>query len=357
VTRDLLRRVRLPILVAAGGVLATLAVGAAAIGIAGADPIEVYSRLVRETLFSPYGLGQTIFKATPLIFTGLAVAIPFRAGLFNIGAEGQLTLGAFAAAWVTVALGSLPGAVLVVLAALSAFAAGALYGGIAGVMKSRFGAHEVITTIMLNFIAAAVTGYFVTYHFAVPETIHTPDIPRGAWLPRLSDFLPALAGSPANLALALALVSVAGAAWFLRGTQLGYEIRAVGLGPRAAEAGGIVPGRVHTLALAIGGGAAGLVGVHEVLGYRHYFQTGFSDGVGFMGIAVALLGRNDPFGVLLAAVLFGALNHGGLAVSDLVPKEIIGVLQGVVILMVLAGRYASRRAHLAGGQSARVEGA
>ncbi len=333
--------------IVAGGILSTLAIGSVCIVIAGADPIRVYARLISETLFAPYGLGQTLFKATPLIFAGLAVAIPFRAGLFNIGAEGQLYLGAFSAAWVAGLLHPLPGFVIVAGAVLAAFAGGALWGGVAGVMKSRFGAHEVITTIMLNFVAIALTGYLVVHYLAVPETIHTATISEGAWLPRLSDIWPSLRGSSANIALFLA-VAVAGVVlWGLWRSALGYEIRAVGLGARAAEAGGIRPGRTHLLALTLGGGLAGLVGVNEVLGYRHYFEANFSDGLGFMGIAVALLGRNHPVGVVLAAVLFGALSHGGLVVSDLVPKEIIGILQGVVILMILAGRTVSRRVRIA----------
>ncbi len=329
------------------GTALTLGIGAACMLAAGADPARVYLRLVRETLFSPYGLGQTLFKATPLILTGLAVAIPFRAGLFNIGAEGQLYIGTFCAAWVGLVASSLPGAVIVLLATVAAFAGGAAWGGIAGVLKSRFGAHEVITTIMLNFIAIALTGYFVVYHLAIPETVHTAPLPTSAWLPRLSVLWPGLSGSLASTALFLALALAGVSVWFLSRSRAGYEIRAVGLGARAAEAGGISPGRTHLMALLVGGGLAGLVGVNEVLGYRHYFQANFSDGTGFMGIAVALLGRNHPIGVVLAAILFGALSHGGLAVNDLVPKEIIGILQGVVILMMLAGRAAARRARLA----------
>lgn len=340
-------RARISLVTGLLGTLFVLGVASAFALVAGTSPARFFTELLRGTLLSPYGIGQTLFKATPLIFTGLAVALPLRAGLFNIGAEGQLIVGAFAAAWVGVVASPLPGVVVALVAVFAAFLCGAAWGGIAGAMKRRFGAHEVITTIMLNFVAAALTGYVVTYHFAVPETIHTPAVDAGAWLPKLGEMWPAARGSTANLAFPVALcvaLTVGGLLWR---SVPGFELRAVGLGARAAEAGGIVAGRTHLAALAIGGGCAGLVGVNEVLGYRHYFQTDFSEGWGFMGIAVALLGRNHPAGVVMAALLFGALSHGGLVVNHLVPREIVGVIQAVVILTVLAGRFAAHRWHLA----------
>jgi simple sugar transport system permease protein len=333
--------------VGVGTALLVLGVGSVAMAVAGANPLEVYARLVSRTLLTPYGIGQTLWKATPLLFTGLAVAVPLRAGLFNIGAEGQLHLGAFAAAWLGLVLSGVPGPLLAVGCGVAAFAAGGLWGGIAGALKARFGAHEVITTIMLNFLAAALTGYLTTYHLAVPETIHTAPIPEGAWLTRLSTWIPALHGASVSTALFVALLAALGVGILLWRTVWGYELRAVGLGARAAEANGIPVGRTQLLALVVGGGLAGLVGVHEVLGYRHWFSVGFSDGVGFVGIAVAMLGFAHPLGVVLAALLFGAMSHGGLAIADLVPREVVGILQGVTILAVLTGRYADERWRLA----------
>lgn len=323
--------------------LGVLGIGAIAMLVADANPFEVYGRLVSRTLLTPYGIGQTLWKATPLLFTGLAVALPLRAGLFNIGAEGQLHLGAFAAAWVGLLLAGMPGPLVALTAAVAAFVAGGAWGGIAGGLKARFGAHEVITTIMLNFLAVALTGYVTTYHLAVSETVHTAPIPEGAWLSRLSELIPALRGASVSTALFVALLAAIAVGVYLWRTVWGYELRAVGLNARAAEASGIAVGRVQLRAMALGGGLAGLVGVHEVLGYRHWFSVGFSDGVGFVGIAVAMLGFAHPVGVVLAALLFGAMSHGGLVIADLVPREVTGILQGVTILAVLAGRYLDDR--------------
>jgi len=354
-------RAELRITVAVGilTTLAVLGIGAVAMLAADTNPLVVYGRLVSGTLLTPYGIGQTLWKATPLLFTGLAVALPLRAGLFNIGAEGQLHLGAFAAAWVGLLLGGVPGPLVALAAATAAFVAGGAWGGIAGALKARFGAHEVISTIMLNFLAVALTGYLTTYYLAVPETIHTAPIPEGAWLSRLSELVPALRGSSVSTALFVALGAAIAVGGFLWRTVWGYELRAVGQNPRASAASGIAVGRVQLGAMALGGGLAGLVGVHEVLGYRHWFTVGFSDGVGFVGIAVAMLGFAHPVGVVLAALLFGAMSHGGLVIADLVPREVTGILQGVTILAVLAGRHVDdrwrlrlRKARLARGEGA-----
>ncbi len=302
----------------------------------GASPLRVLRVMIEGTWGNPYGVGQVLFKATPLIFTGLAVAIPFRAGLFNIGAEGQVVMGALAGALIGMWLpGGTPWLLAIPLVAAAAALVGGGYGALPGALKARFGAHEVITTIMLNFVALALVNYLVATHFHEPETLHTAPIIEGARLSRLGAFLPALHGSAANTALLWALGGAGLVAWLLFRTPLGYEIRAVGLSPPAAENGGISLLRVSTVAMAIGGGCAGLVGVNFVQGYKYYFEDGFSGGVGFMGIAVALLGRNHPLGVVLAALLFGTLSQGGLVINALVPKEIVEILQAVIILVVV----------------------
>lgn len=233
------------------------------------------------------------------------------------------------------AAASLPGPIVVVLATAGALAGGGLWGGLAGELKRRFGAHEVISTIMLNFIAAAVTSYFVVYHLAMPETIRTAELPPGAALPRLSDVWPAVRGSSLNASLLVAILTCGVASFLLARTRFGFRLRAVGLGPGAAEANGISVGGVHLRALVLGGALAGLVGVNEVLGYRHYFLANFSNGLGFMGIVVALLGGGRPLGVLLAALLIGWMRAAGLVINDLVPREVVDVLQAAVILAVL----------------------
>ncbi len=300
----------------------------------GQSPAAVYRLLFQGTWGNAYGMGQVLYKATTYTFTGLAVAIGLRAGLFNIGGESQLAAGGFLAAIVGTLLPvGLPTLLVLPLFVLAAAVGGGVVGGAAGVLKARWGAHEVITTIMLNFIVLALLNYLTVSHFKVFDTLHTADIHSGA-VPRLSALVPAFHGSAANLILLLALVVVAAAWWYLFRSRPGYELRAVGLQPAAAEYGGVnVPG-VWWKAMLISGAVAGIGGLNFVLGYKHYYEDGFSTGAGFLGIAVALVGRNNPVGVVLAALLFGTLSQGGLAVNALVPKQMVDVLQAVVIIAV-----------------------
>jgi len=315
------------------------AFGAGALFIAaiGQDPGFVYGKLLSGTFGNFYGFGQVLFKATPLIFSGLAVALAFKAGLFNIGAEGQLYVGTFAVAWVGFTLTGLPGLILVPLCIIAGALGGAAWGVIPGYLKARFGTHEVINTIMLNFIAIALTGYLVTHVYFIPETIHTQRIAPQAQIPRLEQFWPAFKGSPANVSLFLALAVAVLVYLFLWRTKYGFELRAVGLNPWAAEYGGVSVASGIVRAMALSGALAGLVGVDFVLGYKYYYEQGFSSGIGFMGIAVALLGRNHPLGVVLAALLFGALSYGGLVINSVVPKELVEILQSIVIVAVIVG--------------------
>jgi len=333
VARKLAGAIAVPII----AIAASVAAGAVFIAAIGQSPALVYGMLLKGTFGNFYGVGQVLFKATPLIFTGLAVALAFKAGLFNIGAEGQLYIGAFAVAWVGFTFPRLPGFALVPLCILAGAAGGALWGAIPGYLKARFGAHEVINTIMLNFIAMALTGYLVTYVYFVPETVHTQRIAAQAQIPRLEQFWPAFKGSPVNVSFFLALAIAVAVYLFLQKTKFGFELRAMGLNPSAAEYGGIGLGSGVIAAMTLSGALSGLVGVDFVMGYKYYYEGGFSSGIGFMGIAVALLGRNHPLGVVLAALLFGALSYGGLVINAIVPKELVDILQAIVILVVIAG--------------------
>jgi simple sugar transport system permease protein len=310
--------------------------------VVGAAPLEVYRLLLEGTWGNAYGLGQVIFKTTPLIFTGLSVAIALRAGLFNIGAEGQLTVGAFATAMVAAYAAPRSPWLAVPLAIVAGFVGGALVGAIPGVLKATRGAHEVINTIMLNFIVrAAMVG--VGEHAFLRESIHTRPIAPQAMLPRLGELFPALAGSAANASVVLALAMVVAMWWLLQRTRTGFELRALGESPSAAETAGIPVGKTTVLAMALSGGVAGLVGANFVLGYKHYYEDGFSGGMGYMGIAVAVLGGNRPLGVVLAALLFGTLSQGALAVNAIVPKELVDVLQALLIFAVVAAVPEVRR--------------
>jgi simple sugar transport system permease protein len=322
----------------------TLALGVGALFILaiGEHPLEIYALMLRESLGTGYGIGQTLFKATPLMFTGLAVALGFRAGLFNIGVEGQLYLGGFAAALAGIAMSGAP-AFLALPAALAAAAlAGGVWGAIPGVLKARFGAHEVINTIMLNFIAVALVSY-AGHSLFEHATVRTAEIAPAAALPRLDIIFPALRGSPANFSLLVALILAAAVGVLLFRTRLGYELRAVGLNAPAAEYGGISIGRTQVVAMTLSGAVAGLGGVNFVLGYKHWFELGFSGGSGYLGIAVALLGRNHPVGVLIAALFFGALSYGGLVINQRVPRELVEVLQALVILLTIGAQQVFER--------------
>jgi general nucleoside transport system permease protein len=326
-------------------VIAAFAVGSVFVLAIGGNPLETFGLLIGSALWWPDGIGYTLFLATPLIFTGLAVAVAFRAGLLNIGAEGQLYVAAFATAWIGIVLGNLPAAVLIPLCMVAAVLAGGIWGAIPGLLKARFGSHEVINTIMMNFIAVALVSYFTQYHYRTPgdPILQTAPISASAHIPRLGAMIPGLpARIPLNFAFLLALVACGLVYVFLWRTKWGYEIRATGSNPSAAEYGGISVRRQIVVAMAISGGLAGMVGINEVLGYRHRYYDGFSDNYGFTGIAVALLGRNHPIGVIFAALLFAVLTRGGIPVdafTEHVTKDIVQILQATIILFVAAEAF------------------
>ncbi|HEU5175091.1 MAG TPA: ABC transporter permease [Gemmatimonadaceae bacterium] len=329
--RTKLEEAILPPLVA---VLLAVVVGDFLILTFGQSPADVYRLLLEGTWGNWYGLGQVLYKATTLTFTGLAVAYAMRAGLFNIGAEGQLAAGGFAAALVGLVLpAGLPWIAVLPVYLVAAALGGGIVGYVPGILKARFGAHEVITTIMLNYVVLALLAYIVSAHLHVPETLHTEDI-RSGLLPRLADASAVFRGSAANATILLAIVASLAVWWTLFRTRRGYELRAAGLQPEAAEYGGVHVGRVWWHAMLVSGAIAGLGGLNYVVGYKGYYEEGFAAGSGFLGIAVALVGRNHPGGVVVAALLFATLSQGGLAVNALVPKQMVEVLQAVVIIAI-----------------------
>ena len=314
-----------------------LALGLGVTRIAGESPWHVLQILWRSAFGSGYDFGMTLFYTTPLIFTGLAVAVPFQAGMFNIGAEGQLTLGALAAAVVGAVWPGLPWPVAPVLATLAAILAGTVWGAIPGWLRARRGSHEVINTIMLNFIAAGLASYVTLYLLKNPDTQNpeTRQIGAGYLIHQFGIF----GGAPVSLALPLAIMAAVLVWILLWRTVLGYEMRAVGQSEPAARAAGINSGRIRIVAMAVAGGLAGLVGVGEVLGNAGKFRLGFSPEYGFIGIAVALLGRNQPVGVVASALLFGALHKGAVDLdleTEHVTRELSLILQALIILSVSA---------------------
>jgi ABC-type uncharacterized transport system permease subunit len=338
---NLLRELIFPLI----AVVAAFIVGGILILIIGDNPLEAYRLLFGSAFSWPVGIGYTLFYATPLIFTGLAVLVAFRCGLLNIGAEGQLYIAAFATAWIGITFANLSPWLLIPMCFMAAVVGGGVWGAIPGILKARFGSHEVINTIMLNFLAVALLSYFTQYHYKAPgdPIMQTIPIGPGAHIARLGKFIPGLPQFiPLNLAFVLALICCALVYIFLWRTKWGYELRATGTNPSAAEYGGISVRKQIVIAMTISGALAGMVGINEVLGYRYRYYDGFSDNYGFTGIAVALLGRNHPVGVIISALLFAILQRGGIPVDAFtqhVTKDIVQVLQGTIILFVAAEAF------------------
>lgn len=339
-------------------VAAAFVIGGIIILIIGDNPITTFQLLIENSFGSVRGITETLFYATPLIFTGLAVAVAFRCGLLNIGAEGQLYMAAFATAWVGMKFGgtavdifgkqedwswvSLPALILIPMCLATAIVVGGLWGAIPGFLKAKFGSHEVINTIMLNFVAIALVSYLTQYHYKKPgdPIMQTAPIGDAATIPRLSEFLSFIpADVKLNFAFLIAILMCVLVYIFLWKTKWGYELRAVGENPSAAEYGGISPKKQIIIAMTISGGLAGMVAINEVLGARYLYYHEFSGGVGFLGIAVALLGRNHPFGIFISAIFFAILLRGGIfvdAFTEYVSKDLVEVLQAIIIIFVAA---------------------
>jgi ABC-type uncharacterized transport system permease subunit len=315
-------------------IVAAFLVGAIVLLATGHSPIDAYTTLLRGAFGDSYDIGQTLTQATPIIFTSLAFLFAFKCGLFNIGAEGQLLIGGFTAALVGISFTGLPVYIHLPLALLAGAAGGALWGFIPAILKARLDAHEVITTMMLSYVALYVTSYMVNYPFKEPNSwvAQTVFIAPSAELPRILEPTQ-LSGS-----IIVGLVVVGLTAYVLQRTTLGYEVRAIGLNPAAAESGGINVKRGIVIALVISGAIAGLGGAGEILGVHRRFIDGFSPGYGWDGLAVALIGGLNPFGVVLAAILFGALRSGGMEMNRVtgVPSDVIFILQALVVLFVAA---------------------
>jgi ABC-type uncharacterized transport system permease subunit len=311
-------------------------VGALVLIATGYSPIDVYSAMIMGAFGDVYGVGQTLTQATPIIFTALAFLFSYKSGLFNIGAEGQLIMGGFAAAIVGISFKGLPSPLHILFAILAGALAGGVWGFLPAILKARFGAHEVITTMMFTYIATYLTSYLVNYPFKAPGWVaQTVPITDSAQLPRILP--PTQLSASIMVAVAMAVVVY----YILQKTTLGYEVRASGLNPSAAENGGINVKKTMVLALILGGALAGIGGAGEILGVHNRFIQGFSPGYGFDGIAVALVGGLNPIGVLLAAILFGALRSGGMLMTRAthVPLDIVVILQALVIIFVAAPHF------------------
>jgi ABC-type uncharacterized transport system permease subunit len=318
------------------GAIAGLVVGLLICKFAGESPLKVLQVLYQSSFGSGYDFGMTLFYTAPFILTGLAVAIPFRAGLFNIGAEGQLTIGALMAAASGIIAPNLQSPILAVsFACFLAFFGGGVWGALAGVLKAKRGSHEVITTIMLNFIAAGVSAYFTLYVLKDPNSAQAETVPLpDAYILKPYEFFK---GAPmGNLFLVLLFFVLI--LWLYLGRSVwGYQLRSTGENELAAETHGISKNRAWISSMFVAGGIAGLVGIVEVLGNSHRFKIGFSADYGFVGIAVALVARGNILGVVPAALLFGILQKGSGSLdleTDKVTRDLSYIIQGLIILGV-----------------------
>lgn len=334
------QNILLPVL----NLLAAFLVSALVIWLLGHDPLEALGIMIKGAFASPdgvaYSLGYTLYYATNFIFTGLAVTLAYHAGLFNIGGEGQAMMGGIGLALGVYLVGDIP-VMAFIVGVLGAAIFGAAWAFIPAYMQARRGSHVVITTIMFNFIAAAFVSYLLTgpMQSTGSQMAESADFPAAAQLIQWHE-LSALFGvgvepSPVNVSLAVALV-LAFACWFLLWrTRLGYEMRVVGQNPEAARFAGIPVAHITIIAMALSGAVAGMMGLNELMGEQHRVVLGFTLGYGFVGIAVAFMGRNHPLGVVLAAMLFGALYQGGVELAfemSGITRDLIIVIQGLVIV-------------------------
>ena len=320
-------------------ILLVLIIGAVVISLIGEDPISAYSAMFSGSFGSGMAFADTLQRATPYIFGGLAFAIAAKAGLFNIGMEGQMYIGAMFAAIVGFSF-HMPVYIHLPLAMIAAMAGGMLWATVPGILKIKTGAHEVITTVMLNYVAFAVTGYLTVHLFLEPGAVaQTPKVDASAILP---NFMPQ---TKLNLGFAIAIICAVGLYIVLYRTPLGYNIRVNGFNSIAARFAGINSHKIMLLALLASGAFSGLMGAERILGvYQRFMQT-FSPGYGFTAIAVALLGRNHPLGIIPAAIIFGALENGGETMSLMVdvPREFGPILQALIIVVIASTQFLGKK--------------
>jgi simple sugar transport system permease protein len=315
-------------------------VGSVAMLLAHVSPIDGFAALFDGALGNQSEVAETLLQTTALLFPALGIGLAFRAGLFNIGAEGQIVLGGMTAGVLGVAL-PLPGLVLIPLVLLAGACAGGIWGGLAGLLKARFGANEVISTLMLNTVAALLATYLVGGPFKQPGAgaAETPQLPPAAWLPVLIPDTRLTISFLIALALAVAIWYV-----FAR-TVFGYELRAAGEAPEAARRAGIDLGRTALTTMALSGAIAGLGGATIVMGVLHRFNSGLSPGYGFIAIAVALVGNLQPLFIILAAFGFGILQSGAIAMQAEanVPRDVVALVEGLVIIALAGRRFVAER--------------
>jgi ABC-type uncharacterized transport system permease subunit len=340
-----------PALLPAINLVLALALSALVVLLLGENPARALRLLAGGAFGDAEAVGYTLYYATNFVFTGLAVAVAFHGGLFNIGAEGQAYIGGLGVTLLCLAAGGWPKVLVVPAAIVVAAVFGAAWAFVPAWLQARRGSHVVITTIMFNFIAAALMTHLVVNVLIKPgqQSPETREFDPNTWLPQLYDVARAfgwdLGRSPLNLSFLLALLAGAAIWVYVWHTRWGYELRAFGHNETAAVYAGISPARTVIVAMSISGALAGLMSLNEVMGVQHRLLLNFPGGAGYVGIAVALMGRNHPVGIVLAAVLFGALYQGGSELSLDMPtltRDMIVVIQGLIILVCGAFEHALR---------------
>ena len=326
-----------------------LAVAALVVAAVGQDPTQVLTLLVQGAFGTPRGLSYSLYYATTFIFTGLAVAVAAQGGLFNIGGEGQAMMGGLAAGLAALWLApSLPAVVMLPLMLLASIAGGAAWAAVPAYLQAYRGSHIVITTIMFNFIASTLLVYLLVNHLKAPGNMSVESAPfaPSAHLPAMHEALAWIGiewpSSPLNLSIVLAIAACFVVYAYLWRTRAGYRLRAVGASPTAAEYAGITPERQVMISMALSGALAGLVGMNEIAGVNGKLLLDYVGGAGFTGIAVALMGRNHPVGIVLASLLFGALFQGGAEVTFELPgftRDMVVAVQGFIVLFSGAMAY------------------
>ncbi|WP_437607590.1 ABC transporter permease [Sorangium sp. So ce834] len=345
--RQKLIRLLEPLLLPALSVFTAMVLGGVLIALAGGNPLEAYAGMLEGAFGSPRAVSETLVWATPYILAGLSVSLAFKGGLFNIGAEGQLALGALSAAWAGHWLprlvgGGLPAALHVPLTLLLGALAGGLWAAVPGWIKARAGGHEVISTIMLNYVALNAVSFLLNGPMKDPAASNvlsrTPLIDESARVPELVE------GYRLHWGFPLALLAAALVGWVLQRTAFGFEIRTAGQSPDAARYAGVRVGRTVIVTMALSGALAGVAGAIEVSALHHRHELGFSQGYGFDAIAIALLGKAHPGGTVLAALLFSAMRSGATRMQYLtqIPIDVISVIQALILLFVAADTLVRR---------------
>jgi simple sugar transport system permease protein len=324
----------LPIL----NLLSALLVAALVIHLLGEDPVDSMRILVNSAIVNPEGLSYTLFYASTFIFTGLAVSIAMQAGLFNIGAEGQMYFGGLGLTLAMLAFdASMPAIVLIPLGMIGAALFGALWGFIPGYLQAKRGSHIVVTTIMFNFICASLMNFIIVKYMIPPGEQNTASraFAAASEMPRLNTLIPALGDTPLNISFLIAIAALVIYGVMVWRSAWGYKLRATGLNKHAAHYAGVKISGMIIVVMLISGALAGLGSVNSILGSTHYLSLGFVNGAGFVGIAIALMGRQHPVGIFLSSVLFGALIQGGFDLSlekPNIPTETFIFIQGLIIL-------------------------